>query len=259
MTLNGDTPKSFFWLTMLYVAIAVCLTGWLLVRRFRFARSTAADHRSTFHDDLRHLLVEQVFSANTHMRDDSSNIGNSEGTPITQKVERRRETQRFLSGPLKPTDCMVARVACLKADNCTLLCKNASVLDFDCVKGVCMEKPIGIGGIDAGGNNSSNDQSNCDLKNGEIGLLVGYNEIGTAQWECVQLYPGWEKRNTYCEGGIVDIDARVRTPSYRDCMCPGGTTRMTYRRSTLGQTVYGRPHCIRNAVAKFYEIDYEAR
>lgn len=258
MTLSGTTDKAFFWLTVLYVAIAVWLTGWLLIRRFRSAHRSTVHRRSTFHDDVRKRLVEQVFSANSHMRDNSSDTGDNEGTPITQKVERRRETQRFLAGQLKPTDCMTARVACLKAENCTLLCKNAAVLDFACVKGVCMEKPIGIGGINAGGNNS-NDQSNCDLKNGEIGLLVGYNEIGTAQWECVQLYPGWEKRNAYCEGGTVDIDARFRTPSYRDCVCPGGTTRMTYRRSTLGQTVYGRPHCIRNPVMKFYEIDYEAR
>lgn len=258
MTRSRPNDKALFWLTMLYVAVAVLFTGWLLVRRFCSAQP-AADSRSTFHDDVRQRLVEQVFSANAHLRDENSDIGDNEGTSITQKVERRRETQRFLTGQLKPTDCIHTQVACLKAENCTLLCKNASVLDFDCVKGMCTEKPIGVGGGDSDRNDISNDPSNCDLKNGEIGLLVGYNEIGTAQWECVQLYPGWEKRSTYCEGGTVDIDARVRTPSYRDCMCPGGTTRMTYRRSTLGQTVYGLPHCIHDAVVKFYEIDYEER
>lgn len=164
-----------------------------------------------------------------------------------------------LEGPLVPLDCRHIPRPCLLERDCTFLCSNSASVSYECDRKslLCVERAVGIT-TDAGnsGNNDDKDTSDrdsvdpssvkCNTKAGEYALLEGYNELGVAQWNCIQLYPGWEgggKR--YCENGIVNIDARVRVPSYADCTCPSGTTRIVYARSQLGQQIYGLPHCVK--------------
>lgn len=193
--------------------------------------------------------------------------GNSRDTTNEDKVSRDRDraTNMNLLGPLLPNDCDANRVVCLNNDNCKLLCKNSSVINYTCnERNICQDRSViaeesndNDGGKGSGIGISDNDETgarNCDAKNGEFALLQGYNEIGLAQWNCVNIYPGWQDKTKYCEKGIIDIDARVREPSYADCKCPRGTTRMIYRKSMIGQTVYGLPHCVENP--KFFEFDY---
>lgn len=184
----------------------------------------------------------------------SAGLVQQNGDGETNRVERRREVQRELLGPVVPVNCNTTKRLCVTADNCKLFCKDAAVVPFDCDQGVCVERAL-----DASRPADTDDESPCDKKNGEYGLLVGYNELGVATWECVQLYPGWQDRSKYCEGGTVDLDTRVRAPSYADCMCPSGTTRIVYKRSVLGQVTYGLPHCIPNAHRKFYSLSYDER
>lgn len=181
---------------------------------------------------------------------------NDDSLSAGPKVERRREAQRDLLGPLAPVDCATTQAICVTASNCNLLCKNAALVSFDCVNGACVEKAVS-NVSPSSSSSSSDDQANCNTRIGEYGLLVGYNELGVAQWECVQLYPRWQNLATYCEGGTVSLDARVREPSYRDCSCAVGHTRMVYRRSVLGQTAHGLPHCVRDDLVRFYEPSYE--
>lgn len=212
------------------------------------------DHRTIVGDDREqeavqqdreNRLAERCFSA-------AEDRDYTDANGLT--VHRRRDLQRDLLGPIVPVNCSKINRYCLKAENCTLFCKDASVVKFDCVDGVCVSKPL-----DADKPTGDDTNSNCDTKNGEYGLLVGYNEIGVAQWECVQLYPAWRDTTKYCEGGRVDIDVRVREPSYRDCLCPEDSVRIVYRKSVLGQTVYGLPHCVPRNMLKFYELSYEQR
>lgn len=212
--------------------------------------SDAADNHSSstsLDTDLRDLRAKEAFSALLNKSADPRSSGS--------KVERRREIQRTLLGPLTPVDCNTQERLCVQPENCRLFCKDASVMPFDCVNGRCVES---VQTNDATTNTAAGagNESNCDTKNGEFGLLVGYNDIGVAQWECVQLYPGWEERGRYCENGEVTLDTRVRTPSYTDCQCPAETIRMVYEKSVLGQTVYGLPHCVPNHLVNFYSLSY---
>lgn len=126
------------------------------------------------------------------------------------------------------------------------------MVNFECNHGVCVQSAVDPGKPGSDGSSAAH----CDTKNGEYGLLVGYNELGIAQWECIQLYPSWQRKDIYCENGKVDIDVRAREPSYRDCICRSGDVRLVYRRSVLGQTVYGLPHCVPADRVKFYELSY---
>lgn len=165
-------------------------------------------------------------------------------------VDRRRDFTGQLTGPLYPVDCNRFQRYCLKSDNCNLLCKDAAVTSFTCSKGICVEESS------SNSNNPPSVDSNCDTKNGEYGLLIGYNELGVALWQCVQLYPAFADRKRYCENGVLNIDARVREPSYRDCICPAGNLRIVYRESVLGQVVNGLPHCVTKEVFPFYSLAY---
>lgn len=170
--------------------------------------------------------------------------------PLIDAVERRGDD---LLGPLTPVDCNAFTRYCLVSANCKILCKDAAVVEFDCKEARCLEREPG-GGNDGGG---SSGEGKCDAKNGEYAVLVGYSELGVAQWQCVQMYPAWQVKSRYCEKGTLDIDARKREPSYRDCTCPLGTYRVVYKRTVLGQSVYGLPHCVPTELYKFYSLDYD--
>lgn len=224
-----------------YVIVAVLVCLLLFGRTPKLDGSEAVQLTS----DLEQSYALGAFSASLVQQN-----GDAEAT----RVERRREIQRDLLGPVVPVNCNTTKRICVTSDNCKLFCKDAAIVDFDCEQGVCVERAL-----DATRPIQDDDESPCDKKNGEYGLLVGYNELGLATWECVQLYPGWQDRSTYCEGGTVDIDTTVRAPSYADCLCPTGTTRIVYKRSVLGQVAYGLPHCVPTDRAKFYSLSYDER
>jgi len=161
-------------------------------------------------------------------------------------------------GPLIPVDCDALSTVCLSDSHCKLLCRNASIKHYQCdeKRHVCVN--LSLPGMTSIAGNSHDDISseNCNTRIGEYALLQGYNEIGVAQWRCVRLYPGWNDYSRYCEGGKVELDARRRPPSYRDCRCPDGTMRMVYRRSMIGQEVHGLPHCV--TFPHLYDLDYIA-
>lgn len=196
----------------------------------------------TANDEIERTRAENCFSYTADATSD-----------IDQTVNRRREAESDILGPIVPVDCSRTQRYCLDRDNCRLFCKDASVIEFDCLNGICVQRAVDK---EKPTHNSSDGGSKCDTKNGEYGLLVGYNEIGVAMWECVQLYPAWQNRSSYCENGTIDLDVRKREPSYRDCTCRSSDVRIVYRYSILGQSVNGLPHCVSSDRYKFYELSY---
>lgn len=237
-----------FTIFLVYTAIMICL--FLSVYQSNrddeavAAAAAVANNITTVEQDQQNELSLQAFSK-SYKYDAGNDSTNS-------KVQRRREVRNDLLGPLVPVDCNVNRRVCVTSENCQLFCKDATIVNFQCSNnGVCVEAPI-----TASSSSDNSDYAVCDTRGGEYGLLVGYNELGVAQWDCVQLYPGWQDRTQYCEKGIIDMDARVRAPTYSDCLCPPKTVRMVYNKSILGQTVYGLPHCVPNNLEKFYQLNY---
>lgn len=211
--------------------------------------------------DFNRVKLKRLFDSSYDEAGGATSSNNDE------KISRDRDKSfnKNLLGPLVPRDCDINHTICLSSNNCKLLCRNAAIINYTCnEQNICEDRSIVAEDINGGGGNggsgvgiSDSDETgarDCDTKNGEFALLQGYNEIGLAQWNCVNIYPGWQDKSKYCENGTIDIDARVREPSYADCKCPSGTTRMVYRRSLVGQSVYGLPHCIKNK--KFFEFDY---
>lgn len=228
-------------LVYVYATLAVIAIIVAAVNRSKASKSEIKSP-TTIDEDLQTLASLNSFSAQKRTTElDTEN----------DTVSRRREIQTSILGPIEPVNCGNFKTLCLVKENCNLFCKDAYIAEFDCNKGVCVERAF-----DQNKPGAVDQSSNCDTKNGEYGLLVGYNDLGLAQWQCVQLYPGWVDKTKYCEGGTVDIDARLREPSYRDCTCPENTKRMVYKKSLLGQVVYGLPHCVSNKVVKFYELSY---
>lgn len=244
--MSRDTRTIFMQiLVYVYATLAVVAIVAATVNRSNTTKTNDTKPPSTellIEEDLRSLAALSSFSAQKRVTEiDTEN----------DTVLRRREIQTSILGPIEPVNCGNFRSLCLFKENCNLFCKDAYIAEFDCNKGVCVERPLDLNKPGA-----ADQSSNCNTKNGEYGLLIGYNDLGFAQWQCVQLYPNWQNREKYCEGGTINIDARVREPSYRDCLCPENTTRMVYKKSLLGQTVYGLPHCVSNKISKFYELSY---
>jgi hypothetical protein len=250
-TTIADRPlfglRSSLWV---FVAILLVYCVVAIVAVVLLSGSTPADRPPTATADLTEQVNREY--AEYEARDCFS-ADRLNDPSVNPTVYRRREVQKNLLGPLVPVDCQKNVRYCLRADNCKMFCKDAAVVPFDCTNGVCVQRPVD-NEKPTGGDN----ESHCDTKNGEYGLLVGYNELGIAQWECVQMYTMWTKnRKSYCQNGVLNIDARKREPSYRDCICPEGSVRIVYRKSVLGQTVCGLPYCVPENLYKFYELSYQ--
>lgn len=171
-----------------------------------------------------------------------------------------------IEGPLIPADCRASVRSCLRNEDCLVLCqRNATTLSYNCDQKtlLCRENGLTIDNSsssdDGSGNNNNDDDNdtpiNCRNDLGEYALLQGYNNLGVAEWNCVQIFPSWsEPGKRYCEGGVMHLDTRKGLPSYKQCDCPSGTTRIVYKRS-IGQTVFdtGLPHCVKNP--KLFEVD----
>lgn len=183
-------------------------------------------------------------------------------TTLTGSAHGKANTDSYaydsLNGALVPVNCSRKRRLCIADSDCRYLCENGNTA-YECDQRTmsCGEKAVNI--IEEDGDNTAGVAKRCDTKRGEYALLQGYNELGVAQWNCVQLYPGWQGPGVrYCEGGQVDMDVRVRVPSYLDCTCPADTTRIVYARSQLGQQIYGLPHCVKHSQLYNLGEDYLA-
>lgn len=162
-----------------------------------------------------------------------------------------------LDGPFMPADCQQTKKICLNDDQCKILCKdsifNKYICDNDTL--MCVVKNT-TETVNETGDISIPENVNCNTKRGEFAVIQGYNELGTAQWNCIQLYPGWQNTKKFCENGTFEMDARIRAPSYKDCLCRSGDIRIVYKISKLGQQIFGLPHCIDKRNWKFYQLDY---
>lgn len=183
---------------------------------------------------------------------------------LTGSAHGKSHTDSFaydsLNGALVPVNCSRRRRLCLADSDCRFLCENGNTA-YECDQRTmtCGERAVNI--IEEDGDNAAggNAAKRCDTKRGEYALLQGYNELGVALWNCIQLYPGWQGPGVrYCEGGQVDMDVRIRVPSYMDCTCPADTTRIVYARSQLGQQIYGLPHCVKHSQLYNLGEDYLA-
>lgn len=148
-------------------------------------------------------------------------------------------------------DCSIAKRFCVTDTDCTLLCKEYKRLLFHCDASTATCEPRKISSddddpIDDREKDENKRDHHCDAKNGEYAMLVGYTTLGTALWQCIQLYRHFRDRSKFCEGGKFDMRADLREPSYRDCACPSGTIRAVYKHPTAYERIGSSslPHCV---------------
>lgn len=149
------------------------------------------------------------------------------------------------------TDCAVDAKFCHTDTDCEYLCKKYKRIKFACdFNHTCA--PSQIDGGDGGGSDDDDTPPvKCDTSIGEYVMLVSYTTVGTAIWQCVQLYSHYSDRSKFCEGGDFDMNADIREPFYRDCKCPEGTTRAVYNIASFYDN--SLPHCIPNNQIIFYK------
>lgn len=178
----------------------------------------------------------------------------------------RNNTNQTIEDPLITVDCRTKNRSCLRDQDCNVLCsRNATTLPYECDQKLLVCRETGININDPNGNDDDDDDNEnnnsngtpikCNNEMGEYALLQGYNNLGVAEWNCVQLFPSWrDPGKRYCEGGVMHLDTRKSLPSYKQCECPNDTKRIVYKRS-IGQTIFttGLPHCVKNS--KLFEVD----
>lgn len=251
-----------FWLFTVFAIIIVCGVCYVVVTLLLPYTNRAWKTKLTDHQRKRYELTNNELALLFGNNDERSEH------LLSSTVRSDDYNSASINGPLIPLPCSQIARPCLTDRDCSIVC-NGSGIEYYCDKKslVCSEGVLPIGNDDdnKGDGNDNNDDNGkdipikCDTKNGEYALLQGYTEIGVAQWKCIQLYPGWEGGGkSYCEEGTVNLDTRIRTPSYKDCTCPSNTTRIVYMRSTLGQQVYGLPHCVKQPKLYNLGVDYLA-
>lgn len=176
-------------------------------------------------------------------------------------LRERRRVLRDLSKPAidrrngggdtmrERVDCSIEKRFCVTDADCTLLCKEYKRLLFRCDASTATCEPRKISNddpVDDREKDENKRDQRCDAKNGEYAMLVGYTTLGTALWQCVQLYRHFRDRSKFCEGGEFDMRADLREPSYRDCTCPSGTIRAVYKHPTAYERIGSGslPHCV---------------
>lgn len=128
------------------------------------------------------------------------------------------------------SDCDTVNVLCASTSNCKVLCRPTLTSDsYKCENYRCIAENSSI--------NEETGQINqvpgieCNRKIGEIAVLKGYTDLGTAEWICVNLYSAWNPnvinkqtgKTMYCEDGIIDFDAGKKAPDARSaCTCKYG-------------------------------------
>lgn len=147
-------------------------------------------------------------------------------------------------------DCTAEIRYCDNDSDCASLCREYERARFVCSGDkTCVTRAVRVddngGAIDE-----------CDTRRGEYAVLVGYTNVGAAEWRCVQLYKQYADRSKYCEGGEFDMNATVREPSYRDCSCPDGTVRCVYNIASVYES--NLPHCVPKASWRFYRNSMRA-
>lgn len=181
-----------------------------------------------------------------------------------RSVRTEDQANPFVESPFTVADCRSKNRSCLSDGDCDVLCRReANTLKYRCDQKllVCVETGVVINDdsnvvVDDDDNDKKNQPPiKCKNELGEYALLQGYNNLGVAEWNCVQLFPSWtEPGKRYCEGGTMRLDTRKGMPSYKQCECPSDTKRIVYRRS-IGQTIFatGLPHCVKNS--KLFETN----
>lgn len=143
-------------------------------------------------------------------------------------------------------DCSQIRRYCMHNQDCETICEPHTGVLFRCDENeICYPWFIE--------DNEDPNKVECDTKSGEYALLVGYTTVGTALWQCVQLYQQYVDRNKYCENGDFQMNVDLREPSYRDCTCSGNDIRAIYKIASAYDNAL--PHCISENNWRFYELD----
>ena len=164
------------------------------------------------------------------------------------------------STALQTKTCRNQSVPCIDDRTCALLCNDHLLTPTMCRGNLCVLKSE-IGGDNGGGVDGGvvGDEepagTNCNTRIGEFAVLQALPDItGSALWRCVNLYSVYADRSTFCEGGTWNMDARVRAPSYSDCVCGQNHTRVVYE--FPGLATDGRPHCIATSDLPYYSSSY---
>lgn len=66
--------------------------------------------------------------------------------------------------------------------------------------------------------------------------------------------PRLKRKNDSCEGGEFHMDAKIREPSYVDCICPQDTVRAVYKFSSEYESQI--PHCIPRNQWHLYSLNF---
>lgn len=127
---------------------------------------------------------------------------------------------------LTSVDCSTYHLNCSTDKNCISRCASGPV-SFRCheTRKLCVPIEMGKSEIDI------RRPPECDPKRGIIAVLRPHNLNNNVNWTCISLYRDFlddygKNMNSVCYGGTLNIDVTKRAPSYLDCQCPSGTTRM---------------------------------
>lgn len=167
--------------------------------------------------------------------------------PIPGLISRTFSAEnRLLSLP-----CRTYNVPCLDDDTCAVLCNDYATLPSKCVDSICVLSSESEG-VDV--EVPEDTEQNCDTAIGEFAFLSYISGTGIAEWRCVNLYPQFADRFSFCEGGTWAPDARIRAPSYADCTCDPTSVRVIYEYPGLPSDQL--PHCIDSQLYYQYENTY---
>lgn len=224
----GATSDESYMLNVLCLMIAF-VAAWFILIRINKPIETNGD------EAFDNVALSQYWET-------TRNISRSNNENILNAVNvKNRTRERFDAS----NDCAANVRYCSTAYDCSILCTAFKYTWFDCDvdTNTCVPKPmVNDDGDDDDDDNDEDAPKKCDSKNGEFAVLVGIATIGTAVWQCVQLYKHFSDRTTFCENGRFDMDADVREPSYRDCECPQNTVRVIH--STVSSYDNALPHCV---------------
>lgn len=101
----------------------------------------------------------------------------------------------------------------------------------------------------------------CNSNHGIIPVLVGYNSLGTAQWECKsiflnQIFDDSDKlKVSMCEDGKLNINLNKKVFDYTDCECQEDSARFIF--DLFNPYVASIPHCAtKSEIPLLLEVKY---
>lgn len=192
------------------------------------------------------LIWARIFLKDINRSRHESSLVNRSNTDILRQATRLRIGERVIRDL---PDCSVTVRYCAFDTDCDALCKDFRNIRFHCEENKCVARPI-VRDNNDDSSDKNIDVINCNLEAGEYALLVGYTNLGVAKWKCVQMYKKFLQRDKFCEGGTFLFNALIKSPSYRDCLCPSDAIRAVYNVSSLYDDAL--PHCIPRTTWQFY-------